>query len=184
MSEDRFFQQVNSIMGDYRPEVPQGVYSGMRQKLWWSNFTRFGLTSMNIWYMLLIAGSVAAWFSFGPEASSVQQPQLPSEQVIVSSSNEIQRTEQSSAESPAIPESVKPRSMDVSTQNVSDAVVQSQDVSTQMEPQTVSQNPIETKEPETIETPITVESPQVGDSVKKGSKKGLKVKSYEQTDKK
>ena len=184
MSEDRFFQQVNSIMGDYRPEVPQGVYSGMRQKLWWSNFTRFSLTSMNIWYVFLIAGSVAAWFSFGPEASSVQQPQLPSEQVIVSSSNEIQRTEQSSAESPEIPETVKPRNMDVSTQNVSDAAVQSQNGSAQMEQQAVSQNPIETKEPETIETPITVDSPQVGDAVKKGSKKGLKVKSYEQTEKK
>ena len=49
MSEDRFFQHVRSTMADYRPEVPEAVYSSVRKKLWWSNFTRLSATRFNVW---------------------------------------------------------------------------------------------------------------------------------------
>ena len=59
MSEDRFFQQVKSVMSDYRPEVPGHVYEGARKKMWWSNFMRFDATRLNIWYIALTVGVAA-----------------------------------------------------------------------------------------------------------------------------
>lgn len=60
MSEDRFFQQVKSVMSDYRPEVPGNVYEGVRKKMWWSNFLRFDATRLNIWYVVLAVGVTTA----------------------------------------------------------------------------------------------------------------------------
>jgi hypothetical protein len=60
MSEDRFFQQVKSIMSDYQPEVPGHVYSGMRKKMWWSTFMRFDPTRLNVWYVAIAIGAAAA----------------------------------------------------------------------------------------------------------------------------
>lgn len=61
MSEDRFFQQVKSVMSDYQPEVPGQVYAGMRKKMWWSNFLRFDATRLNVWYVAVAVGATAAF---------------------------------------------------------------------------------------------------------------------------
>ena len=60
MSEDRFFQQVKSVMSDYSPEVPGSVYEGVRKKMWWSNFMRFDASRLNIWYVALAVGVTSA----------------------------------------------------------------------------------------------------------------------------
>lgn len=56
MSEERFYNQFREKLQNYAPEVPAGVYAGMRRKLWWSNFTRLSVTRFNLWYTLLITG--------------------------------------------------------------------------------------------------------------------------------
>jgi hypothetical protein len=188
MSEDRFFQQVNSVMANYSPEVPEGVYSGMRKKLWWSNFTRFSLTRLNMWYMLLAIASITAWIAMSPDAAVVQQPQLPSEQVAVSSSDgsnyEVGQTLQSSQNQPKQSMPAQVQSKDFSTQNNHNATVQSQDPTSQLENQDNAVNIAEPAQHEASELPIANEQVQAADAIKKGSKKGLKVKSYEQAEKK
>jgi hypothetical protein len=56
MSDERFFAQVKTTLSDYSPEVPAAVYSGMRRKLWWAQFTRLSATRFNMWYLLLMLG--------------------------------------------------------------------------------------------------------------------------------
>ena len=56
MSDERFFAQVKTTLSDYSPEVPAAVYSGMRRKLWWAQFTRLSATRFNMWYLLLMVG--------------------------------------------------------------------------------------------------------------------------------
>lgn len=61
MSEDRFYNQVRSTMANYQPEVPASAYSGMRNKLWWSNFTKMSATRFNVWYLaILVTGAAVA----------------------------------------------------------------------------------------------------------------------------
>lgn len=74
MSEDRFFQQVKSVMSDYSPEVPGHVYQGVRKKMWWSNFMRFDAIRLNIWYIALaFAVITAVIFNVGQPASSASE---------------------------------------------------------------------------------------------------------------
>ena len=60
MSEERFYNQVREQLFDYSPEVPQSVYSGMRRKLWWSDFTSFKAFRFNMWYLLIMVGGASA----------------------------------------------------------------------------------------------------------------------------
>lgn len=70
-SEDQLFDKVRASLHDYAPEVPASVYSGMRRKLWWSNFMRFQAHRLNVWYVVLLVGAGAtAWCS---TACDVQQ---------------------------------------------------------------------------------------------------------------
>lgn len=70
MSDERFFAQVKSTLHGYAPGVADGVYEGMRRKLWWSNFTKLSASRFNMWYMLLLiaAGGGASAFYFGGSA--------------------------------------------------------------------------------------------------------------------
>ncbi|MBL0316288.1 MAG: hypothetical protein IPP69_11085 [Flavobacteriales bacterium] len=54
MSDERFFEQVKSSLRDYQPAVDASVYSGMRRKLWWSNFTKLSVGRFNMYYLLLL----------------------------------------------------------------------------------------------------------------------------------
>ncbi|MBX7052712.1 MAG: hypothetical protein K1X54_11800 [Flavobacteriales bacterium] len=60
MSDERFFQQVKSSLHDYQPAVDASVYSGMRRKLWWSNFTKLSFARFNMYYLLLLLGTSSA----------------------------------------------------------------------------------------------------------------------------
>ncbi|MEN9638875.1 MAG: hypothetical protein RLZZ262_743 [Bacteroidota bacterium] len=51
MQEDRLYNQFKSQLENYSPEVPAAVYSGMRRKLWLSQFLKFNATSLNVWYV-------------------------------------------------------------------------------------------------------------------------------------
>ncbi|MEO0405206.1 MAG: hypothetical protein AAF193_10075, partial [Bacteroidota bacterium] len=47
---------------DFQPEVPAGVYAGVRNKMAKKGFWSFGLTSLNVWTVgLLIGLSALAW---------------------------------------------------------------------------------------------------------------------------
>lgn len=76
MSDEKLFSMMRESLVDFRPEVPQGVYSGMRRKLWWSNFFRFNASSLNAWYVgaALVSTSVLGlWgWSKGSEALKVE----------------------------------------------------------------------------------------------------------------
>lgn len=71
MSEEKFFQNVKASLYDFAPEVPQSVYSGMRRKLWISNFMTWKWASLNIWYVLLLVG-VGTGVAFSSSESSIQ----------------------------------------------------------------------------------------------------------------
>ncbi|MEY3399375.1 MAG: hypothetical protein RL220_1969 [Bacteroidota bacterium] len=60
MSDERFFEQVKTQFEGFSPEVPQGVYGGMRRKLWWSKFTSPDMHRFNMWYLLLFVGMASA----------------------------------------------------------------------------------------------------------------------------
>jgi len=78
MSEDRFFQNIRSAMVEYSPEVPHAVYTGMRKKLWWSNFTRISATRFNIWYaaLILISGALVIGFNSKDASSVLENPHV------------------------------------------------------------------------------------------------------------
>lgn len=71
MSEEKFFQNVKASLYDFAPEVPQSVYSGMRRKLWISNFMTWKWASLNIWYVLLLVG-IGTGVAFSSSESSIQ----------------------------------------------------------------------------------------------------------------
>jgi hypothetical protein len=61
MSDERFFKQMKNVLHDYQPAVDASVYSGMRRKLWWSNFTKLSFHRFNMYYLLvLLLGASAA----------------------------------------------------------------------------------------------------------------------------
>jgi len=100
MSEDRFFQQVKSVMSDYRPEVPGHVYEGARKKMWWSNFMRFDASRLNIWYIALTVGVAATIVMY------VGQPASTAADNLVAPVNSEAEVAVSPVATPAITESV------------------------------------------------------------------------------
>ena len=63
MTEERFFNEVRNRMENFSPEVPSSVYSGMRKKLWWNNFTRFRAAHLNVWYVAAVSTAAICWFT-------------------------------------------------------------------------------------------------------------------------
>ena len=187
MSEDRFFQQVNAAMTDYSPEVPASVYAGMRKKLWWSNFTRLSATRFNVWYAALILTGGLAWFAVGNAKTTAS----PAEAVTVS---ETAIVESPAVESSAGNENQSPVSSTtqensphnaaaVSTKNAA----KTEAVDSKDEPATQSNQPDLMTEATNTEGQV-INEPSANQSestqIKQGSKKGLKVKTFNSTDKK
>lgn len=54
-SEDLFFQKVRDVAYDYAPEVPASVYAGMRSKYRKSRFFAWNASSLNVWYVAVLA---------------------------------------------------------------------------------------------------------------------------------
>jgi len=184
MSEDRFFQQVNSVMSNYRPEVPETVYAGMRKKLWWSNFTRFSYTSLNVWYLLIafVAGVTGLMLSQG-SAISEQHPMLKDEVVVVTSQEPLpqEATTEIVAEQSSSEKNVVKSNSEETKGAVKSSVQQVPDVS---DVQSGEQNSPELGKNEAVVVTPASDPAQVQEGAKKGSKKGLKVKAYESTEKK
>jgi hypothetical protein len=55
MSEDLFFNKVKATMHGYAPEVPASVYGGMRRKYAKSKFFSWNASTLNVWYVALVA---------------------------------------------------------------------------------------------------------------------------------
>lgn len=55
MSEDMFFNKVKETMHGYSPEVSAGVYGGMRKKYARSKFFSWNASTLNVWYLALVA---------------------------------------------------------------------------------------------------------------------------------
>ena len=185
MSEDRFFQHVRSTMTDYRPEVPEAVYSGIRKKLWWSNFTRLSATRFNIWYLsILITGAICIWNVSKVEESAstkaVSQPVLtPSESIPVQVVPSTEITDElsevvaeSNSEKNTSKKITQSTNAEASATVFEEASVQrsaTAEVSSESSPQEVVPQNVQSVEPA---------------QQKSGSKKGLKLKSYDSTNKK
>ncbi len=63
MSEDLFFNKVKETMHGYAPEVPASAYSGMRKKYAKSKFFSWNASTLNVWYVALVAVMGAVVFS-------------------------------------------------------------------------------------------------------------------------
>lgn len=187
MSEDRFFQHVRSTMADYRPEVPEAVYSSVRKKLWWSNFTRLSATRFNVWYVaILLTGSVGVMFFIQPDEPVATQT--------------VSQTEVSSPE--ALPVQQVPSLESAEPQTSSDqqansaksaAANQAQHVPHRTKIEVIQeetilpeQNSITEKASEQQVQEVISDNTQSVDAAQpaSGSKKGLKVKTYNSTNKK
>lgn len=188
MSEDRFFEQVNKVMSSYSPEVPEAVYAGMRKKLWWSNFTRLSATRFNVWYLLLAITSVTMWLSLTPSYVA----DLPSQTTQHQASDE---TIHETTESATVPAQVVVNESEQSTlsqQPVQRPVAKQEQVVTAVateesaEKATASHegNSNPTNEQTNAVAPVTTQQAQSAPTTQPGSKKGLKVKTYQQTEKK
>ena len=187
MSEDRFFQQVNAAMTDYSPEVPATVYAGMRKKLWWSNFTRLNATRFNVWYAALILTGGLVWFAAGknqagsaPADATIVNETATDESPVMEASSGAENqtavseiTQESSTQAKTV---VNPKS----TANA-DAVALKDETTTQsIQPELVSE--AVTSEGQSV-SEATANQPESA-SAKPGSKKGLKVKTFNTSDKK
>ena len=175
MSEDRFNNQVRSIMANYQPEVPASVYGAMRKKMWWSNFTRLSATRFNIWYLaLLLSGATAAW-AFWPQASTsdsaatthpiVEQP-------------ESQPVVEITTETPQVAESVQAESNTQITSDVKkDGMRQSVEATNTVAPVNATELTTTIAEVETNK-PVEEEKVEEPQTAKSGAKRGLKMKTY------
>jgi hypothetical protein len=187
MSEDRFFNQVRSAMSDYRPEVPEAAYSGMRRKLWWSNFTRLSATRFNVWYAALMLASTTACIAWSlgstdaeissSSASSVAPVQTQSENQPV-----LPSVQQAQIENSAFPQPVATKS------NVKQSTDSNPDFSESAN-QTAQSNAVEVQVELTPETHVAAETQftapaEQKNTVQQGARKGLKVKTYGSSDSK
>jgi len=187
MSEDRFFQQVNAAMTDYRPEVPASVYAGMRKKLWWSNFTRLSATRFNVWYAALLVTGGLVWFAAHNANTNVR----PAAGVIVN--------EAASAESPVVETSSGSlNQVPASSTTIENPKQTTSNAAPSVVPKAttdalIGETAALTEQPESIgETPAsegqllneTPANQTEASQTKQGAKKGLKVKTFNSDDKK
>lgn len=70
MREENFYSQVRSHFENYSPEVPAELYSGMRRRLFWSNFLKFDVARFNAWYALILVGGASAAIVAGASEST------------------------------------------------------------------------------------------------------------------
>lgn len=66
---------------EFQPKPSQGLWSSIESKLWLSNFFKFGLTSINVYYTAaILATFVAATATFWPNSSAENETLLPTTQ--------------------------------------------------------------------------------------------------------
>ena len=179
MSEDRFFQQVKSVMSDYRPEVPGHVYEGARKKMWWSNFMRFDASRLNVWYIALTVGVAATIImNVGQPASTAAEnlsvPVSSESEVAVSPAAAPAMTESAvnkEGQAPAEVSTVRNTAVQKtapSTANTTAEEVVTTDIAT-VEP---------TKEVEQVKSAEPQQMKNESQAPAKANKRGLKVKTY------
>jgi hypothetical protein len=66
MSEDLFFNKVKETMHGYSPEVSADVYGAMRKKYARSKFFSWNASTLNVWYVALVAVMGSVVFSAFP----------------------------------------------------------------------------------------------------------------------
>jgi hypothetical protein len=184
MSEDRFFQNIRSVLVEYKPEVPQSVYTGVRKKLWWSNFTRISATRFNIWYAVLIVTASSLLINFstkdaapvldGPASAQSETPGVSNQEMPVSHAPEVDSGAQSK----------EMTSKEISPKTPRQA--SSSEATLEKEPTDVVRDmtSAETRSDETNSAASSLDGKK--DSVPpsgKGVKKGLKVKTFQVSDK-
>jgi hypothetical protein len=185
MSEDRFFKQVNATMTDFRPEVPEAVYVGMRKKLWWSNFTRLSATRFNIWYvavLFLTAGvvfsrlysenevAVSPVIQLEPDAVALPAAETPSQIPAQSKTASEQSSEKKTGDKHALTNNDSATSEMVSIETSSERVTTTQQEVVQV--------------PDAQEASATKETELESTQANKASRKGLKVKTFNSGEKK
>jgi len=172
MSENSFNNQVRSVLANYHPEVPASAYNGVRQKLWWSNFTKLSATRFNIWYLgILISGAATAW-ALVPQTRTIDTA-IESQSAAVPTMVQPTIKPAATAEEPAV----------VLQSEAQNAAVK-QNGST-VHPTTINEQHVEAKADASI--PILVEeasntpvheTKSEAQQSKGGAKRGLKVKTY------
>jgi len=184
MSEDRFFQNIHSVLVEYKPEVPHSVYTGVRKKLWWSNFTRISATRFNIWYAVLIVTAASLVINLrmkdatpvldGPSSAQSETPSVSNQELPASHAPEVKSGAQS----------IELTSKEISPKSSRQA--SSSEAIPEKEPTDVVRDmtSAETRSDETNSEASSVVGKK--DSVPpsgKGVKKGLKVKTFQVSDK-
>jgi hypothetical protein len=183
MSENRFFQHIQSVMTDYKPEAPQAAYAGMRRKLWWSNFTKISATRFNVWYALLIVSSASLWFNYSYNKSTTAAEVVPIETIqypnpnhtVPSAQQEQQIT--GNEEEVAIVETEKPSTARTSVPVSTDIEVVSH------EPMVTDNGAATTAKDSNVLPKQESSFKDTSASISKGGKKGLKVKTFQVSDK-
>lgn len=178
MSEDRFYSQVRAAMSEHHPEVPASVYHGMRKKLWWSNFTRLSITRFNIWYALFILGGLGAWLGVNTsngnaEPSTVQTIAQPIQEEIHTAAEPPVATSVMKEVNQTSSATIEPKSKEIVENKKRETPKQEVITEHADSPKVISpggENQLEASAP-TVET-------QAEQPVKKGSKKGLKITTY------
>jgi hypothetical protein len=187
MSEDRFFQHVRSTMADYRPEVPEAVYSSVRKKLWWSNFTRLSATRFNVWYLaILLTGSVGIMF-FVQRDEPVATQTVSQTEVSSGETLPVQQVQSLESAEPQTSSDQLANSAQSATANQAQQVPHRTRVE-RIQEETIlpAQNSITEKVSEQPVQEVTSDNTQSVNAVQptSGAKKGLKVKTYNSTNKK
>ncbi|MFM9004999.1 MAG: hypothetical protein ACKOSR_05780 [Flavobacteriales bacterium] len=183
MSEDRFYSHVRSVMSEHRPEVPASVYAGMRKKLWWSNFTRLSVTRFNMWYALLIIGGLGAWAGLSivkqdKASQAMESPMEPTKHEMIESAPLLTQ------ESSQSPKEGEPSAASASTEAKETAVVKKQSAQKEIEVQNeeIQKEAYPVAEKQDEKAAPTAESQKV-EPTKQGSRKGLKITTYERDQK-
>ena len=184
MSEDRFFQNIRSALVEYSPEVPHSVYTGMRKKLWWSNFTRISATRFNVWYAALIvfSGALLIGFNLKDAAAVLENSPAAQSEISTTVSQEVQTSAANDQETGAQPienmnKEVAPNPVKKMTTPTAEREENPSNVANSVPEKEVSK-----------EQNVAIESHKDSRSdssttAGKAVKKGLKVKTFQVTDK-
>jgi hypothetical protein len=188
MSEDRFFQNIRATMVEYSPEVPHSVYTGMRKKLWWSDFTKISATRFNIWYaaLIVISGSLLIGFN-SKDASSVLEnsPAAQSEiSTVVSQEGQTSAAQEDQTNAQTNAQTIEKMNEEASAKPVIKTATSIGD--REEKPADAANTVAEKVVPSEQNTAIELVKDGKSDSsasVGKAVKKGLKVKTFQVTDK-